>query len=169
VIPMKLERIYTVPLGKANEAARYRRTARAVKLLRAFIARHMKADGERITISAALNGFLWQRSIKKPPKRVKVRLIKDSGMIKAYLADEKVEEPKKKAEEKKEEQKKEAAVSKEAGAAHGTAAKEGQKKEPAAGHPAARKEEPKHEPHREAAAHAGHETHAGAKAKEEKK
>lgn len=103
---MKLERIYTVPLGKANEAVRYKRTPRAVKILREFIARHMKADGERITISAALNGFLWQRSIKKPPKRVKVRLIKDAGMIKAYLADEKTEEPKKKAE--KEEPKKEA-------------------------------------------------------------
>lgn len=109
---MKLERIYTVPLGKANEAVRYKRTPRAVKLLRAFIARHMKADGERITISAMLNNYLWQRSIKKPPKRVKVRLIKDAGVIKAYLADEKIEEPKKKAGEKKEEPKKEAPAAK---------------------------------------------------------
>lgn len=102
----KLERIYTVPLGDAYETIRRKRTPRAVKLLRAFIGRHMKADGEKIVLSGALNGYLWQHSIAKPPRRVKVRLIKDEGKIRAYLADEKVEEPKK--EEKKAEEKKEA-------------------------------------------------------------
>jgi large subunit ribosomal protein L31e len=101
---MKLERVYTVPLGKAIEAVRYKRTPRAVKILRAFISRHMKQEDERITISAALNEHLWQRSIKKPPRKVKVRLIKDAGFIRAYLSDEKIVEPKK-AEEKKEEAK----------------------------------------------------------------
>ena len=104
---MKLERVYTVPLGDAYEAVRYKRTSRAVKLLRAFIARHMKQEDERITISAALNEHLWQRSIKKPPRRVKVRLVKDAGFIRAYLSDEKVVEPKKKAEEKPAEKKEE--------------------------------------------------------------
>lgn len=98
----KLERIYTVPLGDAYEVSRNKRVPRAVKLLRAFIARHMKADGEKITLSEALNKHLWRSSIQKPPRRVKVRFIKDEGFIRAYLADEKIEEPKKK-EEKKEE------------------------------------------------------------------
>jgi len=98
---MKLERIYTVPLGDAYDAVRNKRAPRAVKILRAFIARHMKADGEKITLSNALNSLIWQRSIQKPPRRVKVRLIKDEGYIRAYLADEKIEAPKK--EEKKEE------------------------------------------------------------------
>jgi len=104
---MKLERIYTIPLGDAYKAIRKKRTPRAVKIIRAFIARHMKADGERITLSTGLNGYLWKGSIQRPPRRVKVRLIKDEGYIRAYLADEKVEEPKKK-EEKKEEKKAEA-------------------------------------------------------------
>lgn len=100
----KLERIYTVPLGEAYDAVRNKRVPRAVKMLRTFIARHMKADGERITLSGALNEYLWARSIQKPPRRVKVRLVKDEGTIKAFLADEKAEEPKKEAkkEEKKE-------------------------------------------------------------------
>lgn len=101
----KLERIYTVPLGDAYETVRRKRVPRAVKMLRAFISRHMKAEGERILLSASLNDFLWARSIQKPPRRVKVRLIKDDGVIRAYLSDEKVEEPKKK-EEPKAEQKK---------------------------------------------------------------
>ncbi len=105
----KLERIYTVPLGDAYEAVRNKRVPRAVKMLRSFIARHMKAEDERILLSSALNSHLWERSIQKPPRRVKVRLVKDEGEIRAYLADEKVEAKKpEKKEEKKEEQKKEA-------------------------------------------------------------
>ncbi len=106
---VKLERIYTVPLGDAYDVSRNRRVPRAVKMLRTFIARHMKADGEKITLSEALNKHLWRGSIQRPPRRVKVRLIKDEGFIRAYLADEKIEAPKKKEEkkEKKEEPKKE--------------------------------------------------------------
>ena len=106
---VKLERIYTVPLGDAYEQTRNKRVPRAVKILRTFIGRHMKAEDERILISESLNKFLWVRSIQKPPRRVKVRLIKDDGIIRAYLSDEKVEEPKKKetpkSEAKKEEKK----------------------------------------------------------------
>lgn len=101
----KLERLYTVPLGDAYETIRNKRVPRAVKILRAFITRHMKADGERIVLSENLNRFLWVRSIQKPPRKVKVRLVKDDETIRAYLADEKIEEPKKK-EEKKDETKK---------------------------------------------------------------
>jgi large subunit ribosomal protein L31e len=107
---VKLERIYTVPLGDAYDVSRNKRVPRAVKILRTFIARHMKADGEKVTLSEALNKHLWRSSIQRPPRRVKVRLIKDEGFIRAYLADEKIEAPKKKEEkkpEKKEEPKKE--------------------------------------------------------------
>lgn len=104
---MKLERLYTVPLGDAYETIRNKRVPRAVKILRTFIGRHMKADGEKITLSNALNTYLWKRSIQKPPRRVKVRLVKDEGFIRAYLADEKIEEPKKKEEKKAEEKKEE--------------------------------------------------------------
>lgn len=105
----KLERIYTVPLGDAYEAVRNKRVPRAVKMLRAFVARHMKADEERILLSTALNAHLWAHSIQKPPRRVKVRLVKEEDKITAYLADEKAEAPKKaekKAEAPKKEEKK---------------------------------------------------------------
>ncbi|MBD3210600.1 50S ribosomal protein L31e [Candidatus Micrarchaeota archaeon] len=95
----KLERIYTVPLGGAYDVPRGKRVPRAVKLLREFASRHMKADGQRVRISEALNKYLWQRSIQKPPRNVKIRLVKEEEEIRAYLSDEKIEEPKK-AEEK---------------------------------------------------------------------
>lgn len=101
----KLERIYTVPLGDAYEAPRDKRAPRAVRLLRTFIARHMKARDMKIVLSEALNMHIWSSSIQRPPRRVKVRLIKEDDGVRAYLSDEKIEEPKK--EEKKTEAKKE--------------------------------------------------------------
>src|SRR5208283_3925254 len=101
----KLERIYTIPLGDAYAAKRIVRVPKAIKILKAFAARHMKAEDEqRVVISEALNKHIWERSIQRPPRRVKVRLVKDDEAVRAYLADEKVEE-KKKAEPKKEEKK----------------------------------------------------------------
>lgn len=99
----KLERIYTVPLGDAYDVPRNKRVPRAMKLLKEFVAKHMKADGERVLISEALNKYVWQNSIQKPPRKVKVRLIKDDGEIRAYLSDEKIEEPKKEKPPEKEE------------------------------------------------------------------
>ena len=108
----KLERIYTIPLREAYEAVRNKRAGKAVKLLRKFAGRHMKAEEEDVLLSMALNEYLWKRSIQKPPRKVKVRLIKEDGKVKAYLADEKIEEPKKdekkKPEVKKDEKKPEA-------------------------------------------------------------
>lgn len=100
---MKLERIYTVPLGDAYKAPRNKRAPKAVKILREFVSKHMKADGEKILLSEDLNKLIWEKSIQKPPRRIKVRLIKDEGVINAYLSDEKIGEPKK--EEKKPEEK----------------------------------------------------------------
>lgn len=100
----KLERIYTVPLGDAYDAVRNKRAPRAVKILRQFLTKHMKAD--EVLLSEALNRFIWERSIQKPPRRVKVRVIKEDATARAYLADEKIEEPKK--EEKKAGKKEEA-------------------------------------------------------------
>jgi large subunit ribosomal protein L31e len=139
----KLERIYTVPLGDAYGAVRNKRVPRAVKMLRAFIARHMKADGERVLLSQGLNTYLWARSIQKPPKRVKVRLIKDEGAIRAYLADEKVEEPKKpeKKEEKAEAKKEEKKEAPKPESKKETKPETGnRKREPASGEAAAKKE-----------------------------
>ena len=104
MIMAKVERIYTVPLGDAYDMPRNKRSPRAVKILKGFIARHMKLDGGKIVLSNALNSYIWMKSIQKPPRKVKVRLIKEDETVRAYLSDEKIEAPKK--EEKKPEAKK---------------------------------------------------------------
>lgn len=104
----KLERIYTIPLGDAYKTVRKKRTIRAVDLVKSFLQRHMKARDSEVYVSTNLNELLWERGIQKPPRRVKVRAIKEGESLKAYLAEEKIEAKKpepKKTDEKKEEAK----------------------------------------------------------------
>ncbi|MFX0169989.1 MAG: 50S ribosomal protein L31e [Candidatus Hodarchaeota archaeon] len=84
-----VERLYTIPLGKAYEAIRKKRTKRAVTLVKTFITRHMKVENEDdLAIDPALNDYLWTRSIEKPPRRVRVRATKDrDGLVKVFLVE----------------------------------------------------------------------------------
>ncbi len=84
-----VERLYTIPLGKAYEAIRKKRAKRAVRLVHDFIVRHMKIDEDsELILDPPLNEFLWSRGIEKPPRRVRVRVTKDKdGVVKAYLVE----------------------------------------------------------------------------------
>ncbi|VVB57111.1 50S ribosomal protein L31e [uncultured archaeon] len=111
----KLERIYTVPFGKAYEYLRTRRTRRAMKMLRAFLARHCKVDEDIIRISAGVNDAMWRDGMQKPPRRLKVRAVLEDGRLTAWMVGEQ-EAVKKAADEKKaaEEKRKKAAEAKKA-------------------------------------------------------
>ncbi len=80
------ERIYTIPLGKAWVSPRKKRAPRAVRILKGFIAQHMKP--ESITISGEVNERIWRRGIQKPPRKIRVRAAKDEdGKVSVYLAE----------------------------------------------------------------------------------
>jgi large subunit ribosomal protein L31e len=82
------ERIYYVPLVKkgAEKAPNWERTKKAMRVLREFATRHMKPEGE-VYISQELNERIWERGIKHPPRRVRVRFTKSvDGIVRAYLA-----------------------------------------------------------------------------------
>jgi len=69
------ERLYTFNFRKAWITPRGKRTPRAVRMLREFVKRHMKT--EDVIISNEINERLWSRSLKKPPRRLRVRVVKD--------------------------------------------------------------------------------------------
>jgi large subunit ribosomal protein L31e len=94
------ERIYTVPLAKALIVPATKRTPRAMRMLKAFITKHMKleaskrTEGEeeeepsRLIISNEVNLRLWSRGIGKPPRKIRVRAAKDKeGNVTVYLAE----------------------------------------------------------------------------------
>lgn len=69
-----IESIFTIPFyPKLNKTAAYKRTPRAIRLLKEFIIKHTKADF--VVITNELNEYLWERGIRKPPRKVQVRAI----------------------------------------------------------------------------------------------
>lgn len=80
------ERFYTIPFRKAWITPRHKRAPRSMRMLRSFISRHMKA--EEVSISNEVNEFIWSRSIKKPPRKIRVRAVKDKeGRVIVYPAE----------------------------------------------------------------------------------
>ncbi|MEM1659167.1 MAG: 50S ribosomal protein L31e [Candidatus Jordarchaeales archaeon] len=78
-------RFYIIPLRKAYYVPRNKRTKKAIKIIREFISRHMKA--QRVLISQRLNEKIWSRGDQKPPRRIKVKAVKDSeGVVRVDLA-----------------------------------------------------------------------------------
>lgn len=82
------ERVYMVPLSRAWIGPRNKRAPRAVRILRSFIMRHMKVEEDSLRISNEVNERLWSRGIQKPPRRIRVRAVKDTeGVVTVRLAE----------------------------------------------------------------------------------
>lgn len=93
-----LERTYNVPLRKEYmKAPRWKRTPRAVKALKEFVAKHMKAT--EVKVGKYANKELWKHGIKNPPHHIKVDVAKDEdGIVAAELVGapkDVIEEPQK--------------------------------------------------------------------------
>jgi len=86
---MVLERQYTIPLKRGVlKVPRYRRAKKAVKEIKIFLARHMKAEVENVKVGRWLNELVWERGIKNPPNKVRVNVSKDDkGIVKAELIE----------------------------------------------------------------------------------
>ncbi len=80
------EKVYTISLRHVWVVTpRGKRAPRAVRDVRAYVARHMKA--EEVAISNEVNSELWARSINKPPRKITVRAVKDKeGKVIVYPA-----------------------------------------------------------------------------------
>ena len=98
----KEERVYVIPLRKRwLKVVKYQRGKKAVKAVREFIIKHMKSND--VKIGKYLNEQLWERGIRNPPHKVKVRTWKEDDVVKVELVDAPIEKKKvEKIEEKKE-------------------------------------------------------------------
>jgi large subunit ribosomal protein L31e len=76
-----------VPLGVAFEAPPYRRAKVAVRIIKEFTTRHMKADD--VKIKEEVNRQIWARGIKHPPRRIRLEMERDEdGIVTVSLAPE---------------------------------------------------------------------------------
>ena len=73
-----------VPLRSAFEAPKYRRTKVAIRVIREFTTRHMKAN--EVKIDKEVNLLLWSRGIGNPPRRIKLEMERDEdGVVSVRL------------------------------------------------------------------------------------
>ena len=62
------ERIVTIPLRKEFlKAPRVRRASRAMRAVRAFLERHMKAGEGKVRVSQRVHEEIWKRGVHRPP------------------------------------------------------------------------------------------------------
>ncbi|HEY6534978.1 MAG TPA: 50S ribosomal protein L31e [Candidatus Nitrosocosmicus sp.] len=68
-------RIYTINFSKAWLTPKYRRTDRVVNMIKEFAMQHMKSS--EIKIDQELNRYIWEKGKTNPPRKVRVRIVKD--------------------------------------------------------------------------------------------
>jgi large subunit ribosomal protein L31e len=93
-----LSRVYTVNLGKAWLTPRYRRTDRVMNMVREFAEKNMKSD--EVKIDQDLSRHIWSRGKTNPPRKVRVKMVKDEDDVvtvslyeeAAEMAEEETEE-----------------------------------------------------------------------------
>jgi large subunit ribosomal protein L31e len=90
------ERFYTIPLRKAWISQRKKRAPRAARIVKSFVMKHMKVrteaeeeeEPEKLVIDNEVNEKLWSRGIEKPPRKIRVRVVKDrEGTVTVLLAE----------------------------------------------------------------------------------
>lgn len=80
-------RVYTINLGKAWITPEHRRTDRVVNMIREFAEKHMKSN--KIKLDQDLNRQLWSRGKTNPPRKVRVKMVKEEdGTITVSLYED---------------------------------------------------------------------------------
>ena len=85
-------RIYTVNLSKAWDTPKYRRTDRVINIIKEFTERHMQTD--KVKIDQDLNRHIWSRGKKNPPRKIRLRMIKeddDTVVVSSYIEEKRTE------------------------------------------------------------------------------
>ena len=77
------EKVFNIPLKEAHKKSERKRTRYAVTIVRNFLKKSMKA--EEVKLGRRLNEKIWERSMKHPPRNVRVKAVKDGNVVKAEL------------------------------------------------------------------------------------
>src|SRR3989344_1137762 len=86
-----IEREYTIPLRRAwLKVPHYERTGKAIKIIKKFIAKHMKIpdrDVNKVKLDVFLNNQIWFRGRKSPPSKVKIKVRKENDIVKVDFVE----------------------------------------------------------------------------------
>jgi large subunit ribosomal protein L31e len=80
------EHIYIIPLKNAKKVPRWQRSKRAMREIKDYLAKHMKADPEKIHLDGSINEKIWERGSENPPSKIRVKAMKfEDGVIETEL------------------------------------------------------------------------------------
>lgn len=83
------ESVYIIPLIKTKAVPTTERSSRAIKEIRAYVARHMKAEEDSVWIDPKVNESIWARGISAPPSKVRVKAVRfEDGLVEVSLPSE---------------------------------------------------------------------------------
>ena len=86
----ELERVYTINLGKVLLSPDNQRSKRAINMIKEFARHHMKT--EDVKIDEDLAHQVWERGIKHPPRKIRVRMTKtEEGHVLIAPYEEEIE------------------------------------------------------------------------------
>jgi large subunit ribosomal protein L31e len=89
-IEENLTRVYTINLGRAWITPVHKRTDRVINIIREFAEKNMKSS--KIKLDQDLNRQIWARGKTNPPRKVRVKMVKDEDdVVTVSLYEEPVE------------------------------------------------------------------------------
>jgi large subunit ribosomal protein L31e len=89
-LSQELERVYTIPLGKVLLSQSQHRSVRAINMIREFARKHMKT--QEIKIDEEVAHLIWSRGVRRPPRKIRVKMTKtDEGHILVSSYEEEIE------------------------------------------------------------------------------
>ncbi len=89
-IEENLTRVYTINLGRAWLTPEHKRTDRVINIIREFAEKHMKSS--EVKLDQDLNRQIWSRGKTNPPRKVRVKMVKDDDdVVTVALYEEPVE------------------------------------------------------------------------------
>jgi large subunit ribosomal protein L31e len=77
-----------VNLAKAWDTPKYRRTDRVINIIKEFTRRHMQTN--KVKIDQDLNRHIWSRGKKNPPRKIRLRMIKeddDTVVVSSFIEE----------------------------------------------------------------------------------
>jgi large subunit ribosomal protein L31e len=80
-----MEKTYTIPLRHAFAGTRSQRSNVAIKVVKEYLKNKLKIEDARVDPS--LSAALWSKSIRSPPRSVKVAIKEEDGKKTAVLAE----------------------------------------------------------------------------------
>lgn len=80
-----MEKVYTIPLRDAFAVSKTKRANSATKTVKEYLTGKLKLSD--VKLDQSINKALWMKGMKKPPRRIKIKVTKEEDKVIASLVE----------------------------------------------------------------------------------